>query len=76
MSDGLKPCPFCGADVAEICTCEELQACDARCDICPCPKTYQVVCSWDNYGCGASSGVKDTREEAANAWNHRVGDAR
>ena len=30
LSEELKPCPFCGADVAVVCDCEEFEVCDIK----------------------------------------------
>ena len=75
MTEELRPCPFCGADVAVVYDCEELEACDAACDSCTKERTYQVVCDFTRHGCGASTGARETRIEAEFAWNHRAGDA-
>jgi len=75
MSNKLNPCPFCGADMAVVCDCEELEACDAGCYGCTEEKTYQVVCDFTRHGCGASTGARKTRIEAEFAWNKRAGDA-
>ena len=75
LSEELKPCPFCGADVAVVCDCEEFEACNAGCDGCTEEKTYQVVCDFTRHGCGASTGARKTLIEAKFAWNHRAGDA-
>ena len=79
----LKPCPFCGAQVAIITTMRDLQECanfeDEKCickqyerpiDDC---KYYIVVCNVNAGGCGGSSGYDTTAEKAAEIWNRRVG---
>lgn len=80
MSEKLKHCPFCGANVAEITNAHDLEECANFADeICPC-KNYEdvgcsyftVVCNMNKGGCGASSGYYATEEKAIAAWNRRV----
>lgn len=33
---------------------------------------YAAVCCFQNGGCGASSGYRETKEEACAAWNERT----
>lgn len=53
----LKPCPFCGGEVAEV---------DEEDGI------FFVVCNYLNGGCGASSCHRTDEAEAIEAWNRRV----
>ena len=53
----LKPCPFCGADLAEIIKCGSLGSAEVYAGWCP--------------ECGARSGRCGTKAEAADAWNTR-----
>lgn len=79
MTD-LKPCPFCGKNVAVMTNAHDLEECsNFEDDNCPCsefestPCNYnKVVCDFNKGGCGASSGYYPTIEEAIEAWNRRV----
>lgn len=66
----LKACPFCGKDIANFATCQQLQACKGfrECDD---GHYLSVVCSMLDGGCGASTGFFPTFEAAARAWNRR-----
>ena len=66
----LKPCPFCGMDVAIFATCRDLEAC-ASYQRCKSEYMVLAVCNVNAGGCGASSGFRDTCEQAADAWNGR-----
>lgn len=69
MNEELKPCPFCGrADKMVIWATEETSFDECRLI------NWRVSCNaeGDETGCGGSSGVKRTREEAIAAWNRRV----
>lgn len=69
--DKLKPCKFCGKEVAEIANCIENEEC-ANFEECPAQKPYVcVVCGMNKGGCGVSSGYYDADEKAAAAWNRR-----
>lgn len=77
----LKPCPFCGKNVAEISNAHDLEDCANFGDEnCPCElygdsetcSMYLVVCGVDKGGCGASTGYRTTEERAIKAWNNRV----
>lgn len=70
----LKPCPFCGQDMARFVTCHEVEAC-GEFNRCNNEGSYAVICSFLYRGCGSSSGFYQTREEAARAWNQRAGGA-
>jgi len=76
----IKPCPFCGKDVAELSDVKECEdcanfenedACPAYEEMEPCPWHF-VVCSHYRGGCGASGGWELTEEKAIEAWNRRV----
>ena len=68
----LDPCPFCGKDVADFATCQEVQACE-NFRSCDSGHYLTIVCSFKNGGCGASSGFWPSCQEAANAWNRKTG---
>ena len=76
----LKPCPFCGGEVAEITNAHELEDCASfESEGCPCElyedsgfcSLYSIVCSMNRGGCGSSSGYFSTEEKAVEAWNRR-----
>lgn len=56
----MKPCPFCGNEVAEI-------ARDASLKVC------YVICKAGKGGCGANAAYCETEAEAIAAWQKRVG---
>lgn len=65
----LKPCPFCGnknisvvVDNAEY----SLGLTDET------NKCFKVICSKTSCGCGASSGWRNTKQEAVDTWNSRT----
>ena len=62
----LKPCPFCGKDLAVIF--KEPTYLEGRIN----GYQYQIVCDFQNEGCGASSGYYDMIAEAKEAWNRRA----
>lgn len=67
----LLPCPFCGLDAASFANCQEMRTCEGfrRCA----ESRYVIaVCSFNNGGCGASTGFWPSAEEAAKAWNERA----
>ena len=71
----LKPCPFCERkDAVTLSYCSEGFSCVAEppCDGCNW-KNYLIVCNVNLGGCGAASGLYDTKEEAIEAWNKRYG---
>lgn len=63
----LLPCPFCGSE-AKIFDCDWSQISDSN------EVTYSPGCT--NYDCIAYGNIAnyDTPEEAAKAWNKRVGE--
>ncbi len=67
----LKPCPFCGKDVAEFFRCDELDVCENERD-CEHFRDISVCCAFDRGGCGAGSGFFKTAYEAGDAWNRRA----
>lgn len=76
MTDKLKPCPFCNStEHIKIISC-----CDDSCESANCSDCdfimYTVCCCVTSGGCGASSGYKETKEEAKEHWNRRVGNGR
>ena len=62
--DGLKRCPFCGADVAEF----KVFPADGRKIF---SKRYGIVCDYERGGCGGAGGIYKTPQEAIDAWNQR-----
>lgn len=72
MQNELKPCPFCGGKyTVNLSDCSECSPCvdEPPCDCCNWVK-HLIVCN----GCGAASGMYDTKEEAIEAWNRRAND--
>lgn len=76
----LKPCPFCGKDVAVFSDAKELEDCaNYEDEDCSCKNFHPnsscpyicVVCDVNKGGCGASSGYSLTREKVAEKWNRR-----
>jgi Lar family restriction alleviation protein len=58
MSDQeLRTCPFCGGEDIKVECLTEYKHRDNR--------EYEVGC----YGCGCNSGIKNSRQEAIEAWN-------
>lgn len=66
----LRPCPFCGKDVAIFSDCQEVECCESF-EKCPSARYKTVVCSFRNGGCGTATGFHPTYREAASAWNRR-----
>lgn len=67
MNTKLKPCPFCGN--TDIVMCKEPNFWEGHIN----GYQYQVVCDASSgYGCGASSGFRDTIGDAKDAWNKRI----
>lgn len=65
----LKPCPFCGKEVAEVLKLGEYG------DDYVNPNHFVVVCDFHKEGCGAACGGEyETEEEAIEAWNRRYAD--
>ena len=62
----LKPCPFCGKEDLFVGTDHEI-------DLDLLSGMFAVCCDFQNGGCGACSGYRDTKEEAIEAWNRRDG---
>lgn len=62
--DGLKRCPFCGADVAEFKVFPE----DGHARF---SRKYGIVCDYERGGCGGAGGIYSTPEEAVAMWNQR-----
>ncbi len=65
LLEELKPCPFCGKDVAKVTDALELKRDNDM-------EGYYVVCSAREGGCGASSGWEDTKEDVTKQWNRRT----
>lgn len=62
MTEGLKPCPFCGENGQYT---SSSGGCDEEDEY---PVKYNVGCR----NCGASSGFYDKKEDAAESWNERT----
>jgi hypothetical protein len=76
LMEELKPCPFCGKNVAHVGTVAEHEKMDIHdVDYDWCSKHYDVVCDLLKGGCGASTGKQyETPREAIEAWNRRASD--
>lgn len=81
MGEQLKPCPFCGSEVAEITDAHDLEECgNFEDEGCPCEQYENpgscgfitIVCNKNKGGCGASSGYYPMAERAVKAWNRRI----
>lgn len=70
----LKPCPFCGKNVADLGTVAEQELLDSDNEnYALYSSLYSVECNFLNGGCGASIGqFYDHPEQAAEAWNRRA----
>lgn len=66
----IKKCPFCGNDVAIGVSCKQIN-CVECCEDCD-TITYAIVCDFENGGCGAMGGFRDTCDDAITAWNSRA----
>ena len=69
----LKPCPFCGGEKLIIADYRELEGCN-NLEEYECIPCYTVCCDFNQDGCGATSGYRQTESEAIEAWNRRAGD--
>lgn len=69
----LKPCPFCGDMYAPtVMNQNEALWIETDPDIPECDLAIVVCCAVRKGGCGASTGLCDTVEEAVEAWNIRI----
>ncbi len=59
----LLPCPFCGHTTVKLKMEEESDEYETG---------FNVVCPFNDGGCGAASGYRGTVEEALEAWNRRA----
>lgn len=67
MKNNLKPCPFCGKDVATVVTNIELNELEPHEE----PEQFAVVCDFCKGGCGSMSGWAMSEERAVENWNKR-----
>lgn len=63
----LAPCPFCGNTKLFVGT--EMEILTDENEI---GGGYTVCCDYTQGGCGATSGYRETKEEAISVWNKRV----
>lgn len=66
MSEALKPCPFCGERYPTVFI--RITKDDVWRDM------YAVTCDYIEGGCGTSSRLCNSREDAIEAWNRRADD--
>ena len=62
----LKPCPFCGSETAPFVG-QHFNEVRRQYDF-----QWQVVCNFNNGGCGGSGGVRPDEGAAIAAWNRRA----
>lgn len=64
-----------GKDTVNLSDCSECFSCvnEPHCDGCNWAK-HLIVCNVNLGGCGAASGLYDTKEKAIEAWNRRTYD--
>lgn len=68
MNSKLKPCPFCGSELAvDAKTDEEMEVLSDGCS----SGYYTVCCDFRTCGCGAASGYRKSKQEAIEVWNSR-----
>ena len=67
----LKPCPFCGKTEIVVLDANEIEESDADSERWVPDPCYAAVCSFNEQGCGATSGYRETPELAAEVWNQR-----
>ena len=67
----LKPCPFCGKTEIVVFDANVIAEIDRDSDLWADDPTYAAVCDFNNKGCGASGGYRETESEAIEAWNQR-----
>jgi hypothetical protein len=65
----LRSCPFCGSTTAPCVTryWNDAVGCYEE-------HQWQVICNFNDGGCGGSSGVRDSEPGAIDAWNRRADD--
>lgn len=67
----LKPCPFCGKTEIAVLNSNDITEAypdDERYEPNPC---FAGICDFNENGCGATGGYRETSELAAEAWNQR-----
>ena len=62
MSSEVKKCPFCAFQSPFVTS-------SIRAGIRP--DGFVVICDFEEGGCGASGGVRNSEDEAVDAWNQR-----
>ena len=64
----LLPCPFCGNHRIAVAVDNAAYSLGFSATT-----NFQIICSVTSFGCGASSGWYNNREQATEAWNRRAG---
>lgn len=69
----LLSCPFCGNTIILVETAAEIEGIDENDGYYQVgSKSYAAICCMDKKGCGATGGYRQTRDDAAVAWNRRA----
>ena len=67
QDERLRACPFCGSETAPHTT----RYWDAE-RHCYRESDWVVICNFNGGGCGSSSGVRGSEDEAIELWNRRA----